>query len=128
MNDRTRILNALIDAAAPRLEADPHGKDAHEPGAKLDHGKPRAALVLRGFARALMEVAKVGTYGAQKYTDNGWMEVPGGIERYDDAKMRHWFYEAMGEAADTETELIHAAHEAWNALARLELMLRRSGA
>lgn len=106
------------------IETDPLGRDAHAPGAKLDAGKVRPALVLRGFARALLEVSKVGTYGADKYTENGWMEVPDGIDRYDDAKMRHWLTEAKGEAADKDTKLRHAAHECWNSLARLDLLLR----
>lgn len=106
-------------------ESDPNGKSAHEPGSKLDAGKVRPALVLGGFARALLEVSKVGTYGAVKYTENGWMEVPNGEARYDDAKLRHWLKEKAGEASDPDTELVHAAHEAWNALARLDLMIRK---
>ena len=106
------------------IEFDPHGKDAHEAGAKLDAGKLRTSLVLGGFARALKEVSKVGTYGAGKYTDNGWMEVTNGVERYDDAKLRHWLDEKCGIERDADTNLLHAAHEAWNALARLDLMLR----
>lgn len=105
-------------------EKDPLGKDAHEPGAKLDHGKNRLGLIVFGFSRALGEVGRVGTYGANKYTDNGWMSVPNGIERYTDALLRHLLKEAQGEAVDQDTELLHAAHLAWNSLARLELMLR----
>lgn len=106
-------------------EADPLGKEPHEAGAKLDAGKPRPALVLGGFARALLEVAKVGTYGAVKYTDNGWVEVPNGESRYDDAMLRHWLAEKAGLMTDADTELLHAAHSAWNALARLDLLLRK---
>ncbi len=105
-------------------ELDPNGKNAHTPGAKLDAGKSRLGLVLSGFSRALQEVGKVGTYGANKYTDNGWMEVPNGISRYTDAMYRHLMKEAAGEVCDKDTELLHAAHAAWNALARLDLMLR----
>lgn len=105
-------------------ELDPTGKSAHEPGAKLDAGKPRLSLVLGGFPRALVEVAKVGTYGAVKYTEDGWMSVPDGVKRYTDAMLRHQFAEWVGEANDKDTGLAHAAHLAWNALARLELMLR----
>lgn len=105
-------------------ESDPHGRDPHSPGAKLDAGKPLPALVLGGFALALQEVVKVGTYGAAKYTPNGWMLVPDGIARYGEAKMRHQLSELSGERVDSDTKLLHAAHEAWNALARLELMLR----
>lgn len=106
------------------MEKDPTGKSAHEAGAKLDAGKVRPALVLGGFARALLEVAKVGTFGAAKYTDNGWTTVPNGEERYDDALLRHWLKEKMGEQNDPDSELLHKAHAAWNALATLDLLLR----
>jgi hypothetical protein len=105
-------------------ETDPNGKNPHSPGAKLDHGKNRLGLVLGAFARSLQEVGKVGTYGATKYTDNGWVEVAQGRERYTDAMYRHLMKEAMGEAVDADTGIAHAAHTAWNALARLDLMLR----
>lgn len=95
----------------------------HAPGVKLDHGKPRAGLVLGGFSRALLAVADVGTFGAQKYTPHGWLSVPHGIERYTDAMVRHQLAEASGEQTDSESGLSHAAHAAWNALARLELLL-----
>lgn len=108
------------------LEADPNGKKPNEAGAKLDAGKNRLGLVLCGFARALQEVGKVGTYGANKYTDNGWMEVPDGERRYTDAMLRHLMREATGEELDPDTGLHHAAHAAWNALARLDLALRKT--
>lgn len=104
------------------IERDPTGRGQHQPGAKLDLGKPRAGLVLMAFGDALMEVAKVGTYGAEKYTDNGWLEVPSGFERYTDAMFRHLLAES-GEAKDSESGLYHAAHAAWNALARLQLLI-----
>lgn len=103
---------------------DRFGIAQHEPGAKFDSGKPRAGLVLGGFARALMAVAAVGTYGAAKYTDDGWTSVPDGKKRYTDAMWRHLLAEASGEHQDQESDQLHAAHVAWNALARLDLMLR----
>lgn len=106
-------------------KVDPNNIDQHAPGAKLDHGKPRHGLVLGAFSNALTEVAKVGTFGANKYTDNGWLSVPNGLERYTDALLRHHFAEAAGERNDPESELSHAAHRAWNALAVLELALRK---
>lgn len=105
-------------------ETDPTGRSAHESGAKLDAGKVRMGLVLGGFARALREVSKVGTYGADKYTDDGWVDVPNGVARYTDAMYRHLAEEQMGEANDKDTSLKHAAHAAWNALARLDLIMR----
>ena len=108
-----------------RPEHDPTGADPRTPGAKLDSGKPLAGLVLGDFARALQQVVAVGTFGAtDKYTPSGWLSVPDGQRRYTDAMMRHWLAEMVGEARDPQSELLHAAHLAWNALARLELMLR----
>ena len=108
-------------------EIDPNGKAPDEPGAKLDSGKIRLGLVMFGFARALQAVGEVGTYGAGKYSDNGWMSVPDGERRYTDAMLRHLMNEARGEEVDAESGLRHAAHVAWGALARLELALRRAG-
>jgi hypothetical protein len=103
-------------------EKDPTGRQAHDPGAKLDAGKPMAGL-LQQFGRALMEVSKVGTYGAKKYSVGGWQHVPDGVGRYTDAMVRHFLTENR-ETFDAESGLLHAAQTAWNALARLELMLR----
>lgn len=98
----------------------------HTPGAKDDSVKPRTDLVLGGFSRALWEVSQVGTFGANKYTDNGWMEVPNGIERYLNALLRHYFKYRMGEVYDPESGLLHLSHLAWNSLAVLELYSRES--
>lgn len=106
-------------------EKDPYGKEPNEAGAKLDANKNRLGLVLFGFARALQEVGKVGTFGANKYSDNGWVEVPEGEQRYTDAMFRHLLQEVTEGQLDLETGLLHAAHAAWNALARLELMLQK---
>tara|TARA_R110000803_G_scaffold56795_1_gene114208 strand:+ start:1682 stop:2092 length:411 start_codon:yes stop_codon:yes gene_type:complete len=107
-------------------EADPHGTDAHAPGAKLDAGKPRVGLMLSGFARALLAVSEITTHGALKYSENGWMEVPDAPKRYDDAKGRHML-QGYIEERDPDTGLDHLAQEAWNALALLELKLRERG-
>ena len=115
--------DAIAETFAPS-ETDPLGKEASESGAKLDAGKNRLGLVLLSFSRSLQEVGKVGTYGANKYSDNGWIEVPNGQQRYTDALLRHLMREADGETLDRDTQLHHAAHAAWNALARLDLMLR----
>ena len=95
-----------------------------ESGVKLDAGKPRLDLVLGGFARALLAVGDIGTFGAQKYTDNGWVEVPNGEQRYTDALLRHLLAERSGHYYDNESGLAHAAHVAWCALARLDLQIR----
>lgn len=106
------------------LERDPNGTHPHTPGAKLDAGKNRLGLVVGGFSRALRAVGRVGTFGAEKYTAHGWVSVPDGQERYTDAMYRHLLDEAAGEVLDPQTGIPHAAHAAWNALARLDLLLR----
>ena len=95
------------------------------PGAKADAGKPDPTLILNSMPRALMALATVGTFGANKYSRDGWLEVPNGEQRYAAAQDRHRFLRCQGEPVDTESGLDHEFHEAWNALAKLELKLRR---
>lgn len=108
------------------MEADPSGKAANEPGAKLDAGKVRPSLILSDMPRALMAVAEVATFGARKYSAGGWQHVENGVERYTDAMDRHRLYGHIEGPVDSQSGLLHAAHEAWNSLARLELMLREA--
>jgi hypothetical protein len=106
-------------------ERDPHGVDAHTPGAKLDAGKMRAWLCIAGFSRALNAVADVTTKGAAKYTPNGWMTVTDGQARYMDAFARHALSYGSGESIDADTGCLHKAQMIWNLLAALELELRQ---
>ena len=107
------------------METDPNGKQPHEPGAKLDAGKTCAFQgLLAYFPRACESVAAVSTFGATKYAWKGWETVPSGFERYSDAMVRHLIREGQGELTDPDSKFTHAAHTAWNALARLELKLK----
>ena len=105
-------------------EKDPNGIEQHQPGAKLDEGKLLAGLVMGDFANALNAVIEIGTFGANKYTKHGWLSVPNGFERYTDAMQRHYLKEQIEGLYDNDSHLLHAAHLAWNALARLELLIR----
>jgi hypothetical protein len=106
-------------------ELDPNGKQPHEPGAKLDAGKsPVRRGLLEYFPRACLAIAEVSEFGAKKYAWKGWETVPDGINRYGDAQERHVCKAAIEGPIDSETGLLHVAHEAWNALAKLELTLR----
>ena len=90
---------------------------------KYDQGKPMVALMKRDFAKALMAVAEVTTYGVEKYNQPGsWRLVKDAWRRYEDALGRHDL-EMNKEDYDRESGLLHAAHRAWNALATLELQL-----
>lgn len=90
-------------------------------GVKLDDGKPRLDLVLGDFSMALWLVGLVGTFGANKYSDSGWQYVDDGIERYSSAMLRHYLKHKSGERLDEESDQLHLAHMAWNALAVLQL-------
>lgn len=109
------------------MEKDPNGKGQHESGAKLDDGKIQPYLMMYGFSKALKAVAEVTTYGAKKYSPNGWASVRDPIPRYSNAKVRHML-DGVTELHDPESGLLHAAHEAWNALAVLEFMLGNKNA
>ena len=106
---------------------DPHGKDQHEPGAKLDAGKLRASLMVSDFPRALLEVIGVVSYGAEKYSDSGWLSVPDAEKRYKDALYRHLLAAEL-EENDPESGHSHMAHASWNIMALMELKARRLGA
>lgn len=106
-------------------QEDPNGIDQHQPGAKLDHGKPMPRLIVDYMSRALAGIVLVGTFGARKYTEGGWLEVERGIERYRDAQLRHEAKIAQGELIDPESGLPHDFHRAWNVLAQVELKARR---
>lgn len=92
---------------------------------KYDGGKPSLYRgVVKYFPRAVEAVGEISTFGASKYAWNGWEAVPDGIERYSDAMVRHLIAEGRSETVDPDSGLLHAAHAAWGALARLELILR----
>ncbi|MDE1715764.1 DUF5664 domain-containing protein [Chromobacterium amazonense] len=107
------------------MEKDPHGTHQHAPGAKLDAGKPQVALIFDDMPRALRAVADVATFGAAKYSRGGWLQVPDGPARYRSAGDRHRLARGI-ESHDQDSKLLHLAHEAWNRLAELELLLRAS--
>lgn len=114
-----------VYSGAPTAEVDPNGKGTHELGAKLDLGKPpifRGALSY--FPRSIEAIARVSAIGARKYAWKGWESVPDGFNRYSDALARHILAEGRGEEVDSDTGCLHAEQVAWNACARLELLLK----
>jgi hypothetical protein len=120
-SSKPAILNALTDAI----------NDALTPptvGVKIDQGKaPVWQGVMKNFPHALLQVAHVSLYGSTKYPSyQDWHLVVNGDVRYAEALGRHWLQVAAGEQFDGESNLLHLAHVAWNALAVLELELRKT--
>ena len=89
-------------------------------GKKFDAEKPRMDLIPMD---ALLEIAKVLTFGSRKYGDRNWEK---GIhrDRMRGAQMRHDAASMMGEPLDPESGLLHVAHKACDALMELALRLR----
>lgn len=76
-------------------------------GVKYDTEKPKMHLI-----PPLMEeeVAKVLTFGAQKYGAENWRTLDDLQNRYISAALRHINSIKRGEQYDEESGLLHAAH------------------
>ncbi len=81
------------------------------PDLKFDQGKSRVDLIEPGF---LLSMGDVLGYGAEKYEEESWKEVPRGEDRYYAAAMRHLLAMRSGELTDPESGLPHIAHAACN--------------
>lgn len=77
------------------------------PSPKHDQGKARYDLLP---PHALDEMALVLTFGANKYSAEGWRTVENARRRYLAAAGRHWQALLRGETHDAESGLHHAAH------------------
>tara|TARA_R100001530_G_scaffold96628_1_gene67125 strand:+ start:411 stop:698 length:288 start_codon:yes stop_codon:yes gene_type:complete len=92
-------------------------------GEKHDAGKPAVAEMMHDFARAFAAVSEVWSHGAIKYSPGGWRDVDYKLVRYTNAMQRHFLAEGI-EPSDQSSGCLHAAHVAWNALCRLEIILQ----
>jgi len=89
-------------------------------GIKYDLDKPQMYLLP---PRATLEVGKVLTYGAHKYSPENWKLLDNLQERYTSACLRHILAEMSGEEVDSETNLSHLAHAICCLLFKLEVKL-----
>lgn len=96
-----------------------------EVGLKYDQGKPDLTL-LESMRGALAEVARVLEFGAKKYKRDGWQHVENGEARYKAAALRHAL-EPLGEL-DSESGLLHAAHQACSILFAIQIHLNNKNA
>lgn len=93
-------------------------------GKKYDTGKSMVGTLCKVFPRALLGVGKCIEFGTHKYPKpDNWKKVEGAYDRYQDSLMRHYLKFLAGEVRDSETNLLHLTHMAWNCLAVLELYL-----
>lgn len=93
--------------------------------ADLFFGSPRHTAIARCVnLGSIHGPIKVGTFGAQKYSRDGWQYVPDGVARYDEAAGRHMLALLDGEDRCPDSGLHHYDHFAWNVLACAVLMQR----
>lgn len=85
-------------------------------GKKFDSDKPEYGLIP---PFALLEIAKIVSFGAKKYAPNNWQKVKPKI-RYFNAAMRHAWAWLAGEKYDPETGYHHMAHAAINLMFLVE--------
>lgn len=93
-------------------------EDAPTTGSKHDSGKPLMGAVP---PNALLAVAKVLTFGAEKYGRDNWRLVKNAEARYLDAALRHINAYQRGEAVDPESGESHLAHAVCSLMFMLEL-------
>ena len=89
-------------------------------GMKFDTIKPRTYLLP---PKALLEVSKVLTIGAEKYDEENWRKLDNLQNRYTGAALRHLFAHMDNEILDPETNLSHLAHAICCLLFKLEIEL-----
>lgn len=92
---------------------------------KRKNGKNQMELVETGFPNALLMLGEVMTWAGQfkGYAPNDWKEVPDPVNAFLGAASRHRLKRLSGVSNDEESDLPHLAHEAFNVLAQLELLL-----
>lgn len=79
--------------------------------AKHDKGKPKYHLI---EPEVTEQLAKVLTFGADKYGTYSWKKIDDPNNRYYSAFMRHIEADRMGEDYDEESGLLHLSHALCN--------------
>ena len=82
-------------------------------GKKYDKDKVRMDLVP---LECIESIAKVLTYGADKYEENSWQDLPDFWKRYKAALLRHLTALDKGELIDKESGLYHIDQVLTNAM------------
>lgn len=100
------------------------------------NGKIQVHLVDQGFPNALLEIARVMTWAGEVkgYKEHDWKNLPNPENGFQGAASRHRMLHNIQriteklepiDCKDEESKLLHKAHEAFNVLAELELILTR---
>lgn len=117
---RSSVLAAIVPKPSqnqpPEQKLEGQGKG--QTGVKDDGGKLMWHLLPWKAVGALVSVL---TFGAKKYSPNGWKAVPNAKDRYLAAALRHVSAHATGEKVDPESGLSHLSHAMCNIAFLIEL-------
>lgn len=93
---------------------------------KYDIGKLRWDLLP---IEPIEEAIRIYMFGAKKYGENRWQELPEAKERYYNALMRHQAERQKGNLIDPESGHLHSSHMLWNciALVHFDLQEQKNG-
>lgn len=112
--DRRDIIYKLVEQCKPKgMEQKTEAKKND----RLDNKLRWELLPLED----LEDIVRVYTAGANKYGANKWQNLPDGYQRYKAALFRHLLEYEKGNWLDNETNCIHLAQVAWNAIAMLHI-------
>ena len=89
-------------------------------GKKFDSNKPRMDLLP---PKAVLETAKVLSFGAEKYDPENWRLLDNLQSRYTAGALRHIFAHMDGEELAPESGMSHLAHALCCLLFKLEIEL-----
>jgi len=131
----TTVWLKIGDKLAPILsfiDSDEEDKEEAEEelkGVKTDSHKVDISVLFKQFPRALTAVAEASAYGHNKYRETdkdmlNFTRVENAESRYRGALMRHERDRYTDGYLDSESNLPHIYHKAWNALAELEMHLK----
>lgn len=107
--DLTDEINRLRSADPDMSDDD---KELFDQSKKYDKGKRRFDLVDLSTVGAIADVLG---FGAQKYGENTWQDLPDGEKRYFAALLRHLEAHQKGDLIDVESGLAHIYHVLTNA-------------
>lgn len=129
----TSVWLSVADKLAPTvsfIDSEEEDKEEEElKGVKTDSSKVDISVLFKQFPRALTAVAEASAYGHNKYRETdkdmlNFTRVDNAESRYRGALMRHERDRYTDGYLDSESNLPHIYHKAWNALAELEMHLK----
>lgn len=109
-----------------KLKTPKIGVDSFNPSLETrKNGKNKMELVETGFPNAFLALGEVMTWAAKNkgYLPNDWKDIPNPQMSLLGAASRHRNKRLKGEEFDDESSLPHLAHEAFNVMAQLELLI-----